>query len=354
MENQLNIWKHKKINFSNMEELFKKKIYSFKKKNIIFILKVIIKNSNIEFKLNHTNFENKPTGKKKIYINFFTKLIQKFKNLNCVLYIILNEHITADKYYIIKDNKNIKYKEKRKNKIIHKNKFYFELNEYPFFTIVKPPDSNLICLPDTMFLRNYSKWSRMSDKISLNKYINNIIKKSKFENKKDIFIFKSQYWKYQEIKLILKNNIIKNRNINNKFLPILNQIKNYKYFISTFLRWDTTYWQLLSNSVVFMITKLTDEILNTHPILCITFLHYYVKPYKHYIPIQLDKINETYEKYKNDNETLKKIALNSTNKINSLSYDKIIDDFGNVLKIYNNIYNNNIKSIKLIKINKNQ
>lgn len=344
MEKQLNIWKDKKINFSNMEELFKKKIYSFKQKNIIFILKVTIKNSNIEFKLNHTNFENKPTGKKKIYINFFKKLIEKFKNLNCILYILLNEHITADKYYIIKDDKNIKYNDKRKNKITEKNKFYFELNKYPFFTIVKPPDSNLICLPDTMFLRDYFKWSRMSDKISLNKYINHINKKSKFEKKKDIFIFKSQYWKYQEIKLILKN-IIKNKNINNKFLPIFNQIKNYKYFISTFLRWDTTYWQLLSNSVVFMITKLTDEILNTHPILYVTFLHYYVKPYKHYIPIQLDKINETYEKYKNENETLKKIALNSTNKINSLTYNKVLDDFGNVLKIYNNIYNNNIKSL---------
>jgi len=340
-----------------MEELFKKKIYSFKKKNIIFILKVTIKNSNIEFKLNHTDFENKPTGKKKIYINFFTKLIQKFKNLNCVLYIILNEHITADKYYIIKDNTNIKYDNKRNNEIIKNNKFYFELNKYPFFTIVKPPDSNLICLPDTMFLRDYFKWSRMSDKISLNKYINDINKKSKFEKKKDIFIFKSQYWKYQEINLILQNlilqNVIKNnkKNTDQTFISIDSQIKNYKYFISTFLRWDTTYWQLLSNSVVFMITKLTDQILNTHPILCITFLHYYVKPYKHYIPIQLDKINETYEKYKNDNETLKKIALNSTNKINSLSYDKVLNDFGNVLKIYNNIYNYNIK---LIKINKNQ
>ena len=36
--------------------------------------------------------------------------------------------------------------------------------------------------------------------------------------------------------------------------------------------------------------------------------------------------------------------------MNSLSYDKVLNDFGNVLKIYNNIYNNNIKSIK---INKN-
>ena len=90
-----------------------------------------------------------------------------------------------------------------------------------------------------------------------------------------------------------------------------------------------------------MITKLTDEILNTHPILYVTFLYYYIKPYVHYIPIQLNKINKTYKKYKNKTKKLKYIVSKSTKKMNSLSYDNIIDDFGNVLKIYNDIHNKN-------------
>jgi hypothetical protein len=353
MENQLKYWINKNINFSEMEELFNKKIYLFEEINILYILKVIINKNKLNFILNHEENElnKRAKNKKKIYIRFFEKIVEKYNHFNCCLYILLNDHITTDKYHI---NNNIYYDEKRKNDIINKNKFYFELNEYPFFTIVKPPDSNLICLPDTMFLQDYNEWSRLPNNKSLNKYINNINKKSDFKNKKDIFIFKSQYWKYQEINLILQNlilqNVIHNKNTDETFVSIKDQIKNYKYFISTFLRWDTTYWQLLSNSVVFMITKLTDEILNTHPILYITFLYYYTKPYVHYIPIQLDKINETYEKYKNETRKLKYIASKSTKKMNSLSYDKVLNDFGNVLKIYNNIYNNNIKSIK---INKN-
>jgi hypothetical protein len=90
-----------------------------------------------------------------------------------------------------------------------------------------------------------------------------------------------------------------------------------------------------------MITKLTDEILNTYPILYVTFLYYYIKPYVHYILIQLNKINKTYKKYKNKTKKLKYIASKSTKKMNSLTYDKIVDDFGKLLDIYNYIYNKN-------------
>ena len=54
--------------------------------------------------------------------------------------------------------------------------------------------------------------------------------KSKWENKENSFVFKSNYWKYCEIKNTIKKKI-KNINMDNNFLPIKDQIKKYKYFV---------------------------------------------------------------------------------------------------------------------------
>jgi hypothetical protein len=88
-----------------------------------------------------------------------------------------------------------------------------------------------------------------------------------------------------------------------------------------------------------MIEKLNDKTLNTHPILYHTFLSYYFKPNIDYIPIQLDKIDKISEKYKSKDDELKKIALNSTIKAKELTYEKIVNDFGNLLVEFSIIYN---------------
>ena len=335
MENQLNIWKNKKWNKKKMENIF----LSINELSInipLEIIKVSINNRKIKFFKNN-KYQNKRGSKLVILRKFLNDVLLKFSELECVFYLILNEHVTADKYFININDNNLIYSDSKIKKIDKANKIYRKINEYPFFSFVKPKDSNLICMPDTIFLNDYSKWSRSNNNIGLNDLIIKYNKKSRWENKKDSFIFKSNYWKYYEIKNTVKKKI-KNMNINNDFIPIKNQIKYYKYFIGTFLRWDTSYWQLLSNSPVFIINKINNKTLDTHPVLYKSFLSFYFEPYIDYIPIQLDRINKVYEKYKNKDDKLKKIALNSTMKTKELTYNKIVNDFGNLLLNFKKIY----------------
>lgn len=335
MENQLNIWKNKKWDKEKMNNIFLSE-NKLKNKSIEIIK---IKFCNKRFRIfKNNNYINKRGSKIVILRKFFHDVLKKNPNINCVIYLILNEHVTIDKYFI-NIEEDVIYNDTKIKKINEGNKTYNLLNEYPFFTIVKPPKSNLICIPDTIFLNNYSKWSRGNNKVSLIKEISMYNNESKWENKKNMFVFKSNYWKYCEIKKII-NECIKNKNVGRNYLKMKDQIKHYKYLIGTFLRWDTTYWQLLSNSPVFMIVKLNNKTLDTHPVLYHTFLSYYFKPNIHYIPIQLDKISEVNEKYKSKNHKLKKIAFNSTVKAKELTYEKIVNDFSKLLVEFNKIYNN--------------
>ena len=337
MEKQLNIWKEKKWNKEKMNNIFLSTNYLFE--NILLEI-IKIKFYNKKFKIfKNQKYENIRGSKILILKKFFNDVLNKFTNIDCIIYLILNEHVTSDKYFINNSKKDLVYDEKKIKKINKSNKLYNKLNKYPFFSIIKPSNSNLICIPDTIFLNDYSKWSRANNNIGLNDLIIKYNNKSKWENKENSFVFKSNYWKYSEIKNTIKKKI-KNINMDNNYLPIKDQIKKYKYFIGTFLRWDTTYWQLLSNSPVFMIEKINDKTLNTHPILCHTFLSYYFKPNIDYIPIQLDKISQINEKYTTKDDELKKIALNSTIKAKELTYKKIVNDFGKLLVEFSKIYNN--------------
>ena len=336
MEKQLDYWSNKKIYKKKMYELWKKKIYLYATVPL-FILKIRIRGENVKMKLNHPEDDDrgKARAKKEKYEKFFKDIVKVYNNLDCYVYLIVNDHVTTDKAYI---DKEVYYSEKKNAKIKRNNRFFEEINHYPFFSIVKPPHSNLICIPDAMFIQNYSKWSRVSN-LPLKDYVKKVNKTEKYnwKNKNNKFVFKSQYWKYKEINPIVSSKI-KNHDTTDKYLSIKGQIKN-KYLLGSFLRWDTTYWQLLSNSVLFIIDGIHDSTLNTHPYLYKSFLSYYFNPYEHYIPIKLSEIDKVNEALENKDNYLKKVSENATRKASKLTYEKVHTYFGRLLVKYNKIYN---------------
>lgn len=345
MDKQLDIWYNKKWNKICMDDIFlsNNKIY---KDKVLNIIKVIFKNKTFSIHKNtflQKNIKGGFISKIKILKNFFNKVINKYPEINCSIYIILNDHVTSDKYYINKTNINIEnfYDEEKIKNINNDNKIYNKLNNYPFFSFVKPEKSNFICIPDTIFLKDYSKNDR--DRNLTNNCIKNTLEKiqdyninSPWDKKNNNFIFKSEYSKYNEIKNIL--NKIKIVNCNDNYITIEKQIKSYKYFIGTFLRWDTTYWNFLSNNVVFMINDI-DNILYTHPILYKSFLSYYFEPYIDYIPFRLNNIEKVYNQYKNNEKYLKNMIEHSTKTAKELTFDRIVNEFGEMLLKYTKIYN---------------
>ena len=225
MDKQLDIWYNKKWNKICMDDIFlsNNKIY---KDKVLNIIKVIFKNKTFSIHKN-TFLQKKIKGgfisKIKILKNFFNKVINKYPEINCSIYIILNDHVTSDKYYINKTNINIEifYDEEKIKNINNDNKIYNKLNNYPFFSFVKPEKSNFICIPDTIFLKDYSKNDR--DRNLTNNCIKNTLEKiqdyninSPWDKKNNNFIFKSEYSKYNEIKNIL--NKIKIVNCNDNYI----------------------------------------------------------------------------------------------------------------------------------------
>ena len=155
MEKQLDYWSNKKIYKKKMYELWKKKIYLYATVPL-FILKIRIRGENVKMKLNHPEDDDrgKARAKKEKYEKFFKDIVRVYNNLDCYVYLIINDHVTTDKAYI---DKEVYYSDKKKTKIKRNNRFFEKINHYPFFSIVKPPHSNLICIPDAMFIQNYSK-----------------------------------------------------------------------------------------------------------------------------------------------------------------------------------------------------
>ena len=204
---------------------------------------------------------------------------------------------------------------------------YPALNKYPFFCVIKPINSNLFCFPDFMFINDYRYYTRTDlkhlemSKLPLQKEILKYNKKTSWEKKIKGMVFKSKNGKYKNFHNLNKYKFI---NSSPDFLSRKNQLK-YKYLLSTYIRWDTLYWNLLSNSLTFIYEDLNKNYE-------ITFYKYYLEAYKHYIPYTFDNIKKIYKKcLKYDENHITTIINNSTKLMLELTYDKIVNDFGNFL-----------------------
>ena len=305
-----------------MNSIFKKKIEIYYNK-YYHILKVVIKNKKIYFDDN--GLSSRWTNNVKYYFN----KILPYINFNIKIFILMNDHITCDKYV-----KN----EYEYNKF---NKNYLLLNKYPFFSFVKPKNSNFLLIPDAFFMLNYERKNRMKIKGNFISFLNNLNDKFKFETKKNTLLFKTNNTKYNKIKEVLSKKKIKNIEIctDNKFYDINKQYK-YKHFLGLFLRWDTSFYQLLSNSLVFIIDKIHKNSKETCHFSYINFLHLYLKDNIDYIQIILDEINE--KTFNIKLETIKSITNSSTQKITEMTYKKVQSDF--IKLIFNiNKYKNKVK-----------
>tara|TARA_Y100000992_G_scaffold81727_2_gene52042 strand:+ start:718 stop:1740 length:1023 start_codon:yes stop_codon:yes gene_type:complete len=338
MECQLDYWKGKKINKELMETLF---IYSPFRMH-----KFVIKGETI------TPTYHWHSKRQRAYtiLNFLKLIVKKYNNLNCTIYIrdgdftfekvvkddiirnldiiyndspVSNEHIRRIKELTERkwDPLNIK-KLRELSKIIDmKNMSKYYTIDNPFFCIYKDIMSNNICIPDHFFMQNYKKYNRVNNSVSYYQQVMSSNKKIKLKDKKNKAVFsgRDKYKKYNGLNRYEYVTTNPKRN--------MNQQLQYKFLIGTYSRWDTIYWQLLSNSVT-LIEENPREIL---------FYYYYLKPNIHYIPYNENNINNCV--CNNDEVFLDKISKESTNLMESLTFEKMIDEFGKLLLIYNEIYN---------------
>ena len=324
MEKQLEYWKNKSIDKEKMEFLFKNSPFR--------ISKYVIKNENVELICGW----HPKRYRASIFLIFLKKIVKVYNNLDCVIYISDSDRSFDQMAVDILYNPQYfdKFPEMRHVLPLLDNlKKYFDIknisdiysNNYPFFCIYKNINSNNICIPGPFFLRNYKIWGRGEIKSLYNVIISsNKQKKMNDKIKLAVFSGRDKYKKYNELEK--KNKYVTTTPKRNMY----EQLK-YKFLIGTYSRWDTIYWQLLSNSIT-LIDEKTKYIL---------FYYYYVKPKIHYLPYNNDNntIDNIIEKYDND-LILNNISNNSIELMKKLSYENIFHDFGKLLVEYNKIYNN--------------
>jgi len=288
----------------------------------------------IKNKLNHNNIERyyyieiknnklvsfiphkcqmKDTCRKEFYKLFLNIILSKFKLNDCFLIILASEN-----YY---------------NQYEKKSDYEF----FPIFLQQKYNWSNLLLIPDVFFICNYKESNRAKKckkEKSLHEQILNFNKNIKFEDKIDKIVFRSWNKKYFALGKIRSENT----DIVSKAggCPINHEGQHkYKYHLCLYQRWDTIYLNLLSNSIPVLIDNKDDKnsVFNYE-----TFYKYFIKEGEDYIHSDINNIEDTVKKIKNNESKYIDISDSWKNLETKLSYDNIIDNYGNFFVEYSKLF----------------
>jgi hypothetical protein len=303
----LNYWK--KNSFSKNLKEIKEKMNDNKVKRYYYIE---IKDNKIITFIPH-KCEIKDIKRKEILKFFFNKILSKFKLNDCFFFIIAKEN-----YY---------------NNYGKKNDF----EHFPFFVQQKYNWSDLLLIPDAFFLNDYSKSYRekkINPEKSLHQQILNFNKNIDYKDKIDKIVFRSWNKKYFPLGK-LKND---HANIVSKAggCPINHEGQHkYKYHLSLYQRWDTIYMNLLSNSIPIIVDNKNDKnsVFNYE-----TFYKYFIQEGVDYIHSDINNIEDTVKKIKNKESDYIDISDSWKNLETKLSYDNIIDNYGNFLVEYSKLF----------------
>jgi len=244
-------------------------------------------------------------GKKlKLFKDFVNKILNKVQLNDCFLVVFLCE------------NHNLK----------------LENELFPYFVIHRYLESNLLLFPDLFFLENYDFRNRLQDG-SLNKFIEDLNNETSFSEKKDKIIFRSWNRKY----FPLGKNRNEHYDINSQCggCPTPKEEQHlYKYHLALYQRWDTFYYNLLSNSLA-VIVRNTQEKYSAFNYE--TFYIFYIQDGIHYISCELQEVNSIIDKIiKLPN--IETIVENSVNLKSILSYENILNDYCQLFLEYSKMF----------------
>ena len=297
-------------NINTLEELYNLAVFR--------ITKLIIHNNKID--INYCPNISTNIFKKKGRIHRITEFIRKIiqdKQLSFTMYIYDQDE--AININLLQSNYN--YSIDLLLELLNK------INSLPLFVIYGNKYSNHILIPDHFILKGYDILGRIPGKsYPYNKYIskNDI----QIEDKINKIVFSGRT-KYKDIKKLHNGETI----LTNDYLNVKEQL-NYKFLLGTYQRWDTLYWQLISNSVVFLLNS--DYVL---------FYYYYFKKYKKenntklIIHVTEENVNDKFNQYKNKNKVLEDISKNQKEFTKKLTKDKLVEDYSSIIREYNKHFN---------------
>ncbi len=239
-------------------------------KNKEAALEITIKNGKITSKRLDPQFKE---NRKKHLENFIEKVAKKYPKIDTTIYCNVNDWSCP---------KDVRY---------------------PVFVMSGRKESRNFVIPDYLFLRDYSKKNgRNNDEEPQDKIIEKY-KKGDWNSKKSNCFFRAGTSKNKVIIRMFENHpYVDAKWSKDSFLTYDEMFQN-KYVISHFMRWDSIYFFLKSNILVFLYDGF-DALL---------WYHLFLEPNRHYIPFKTrEEFHDKYieiEKKPNDGKNIVKRSM---------------------------------------------
>ena len=288
----------------------KKQIYKNKKKysleelekevskNEFCSLKITISNENVKIDI----LGSKPVKRRrKDYLcNLIKKTVLKYNNINTTIFCNINDW-------------------SRKESI-----------DFPIFVYSAFNNTKNFVIPDYLFLQDYSKRNgRNSDNDTHDNMVLKFRNKIKFKDKMSKCFFRAGTSKNKVIlNMFSKNNFVDSEKTQNNFMPYEEMFK-HKYTISHYMKWDSVYFFLKSDILVFMYEGFN------------TYLWYdlFLEDNKHYLSFKTEEefMNKFNYIDNNPDIAIKMIKESSDICDELFTYENAIDYMGLLLLEYQKI-----------------
>jgi hypothetical protein len=198
--------------------------------------------------------------------------------------------------------------------------------EFPIFVMSGFYNSNNFIIPDYLFMRDFSKRSGRNND---NDTLDNIVQKYKngnWINKQSKCFFRAGTQKNKIIIDMFNNHpIVDARWSNDNFLTY-NEMYNYRYVISHFMRWDSIYLFLRTNIVVFLYQGFNQYL----------WYDLFLENDKHYVGFKTKEEFDIKIKFIENNPIIGQKIIKNANKISNLYFniDFAVEYVGNLLLKY--------------------
>jgi len=263
-------------------------------KNKQAAMKVIFKNG----KITVIRLDEKFKNNRKNYLEHFLKLVaKKYPNINTTIYCNVYDWGCHDD------------------------------KDYPFFTMSGFYGTKNFVIPEYLFLRDYDKRNgRNDDKEPMNKLIEKYRNINNWDDKISKCFFRAGTSKNKVIVNMFKNHPLVDAKWSRDSFLTYEEMFKHKYVISHYMRWDSIYFFLKSNIVVFLYNGFNQYL----------WYDLFLLPGEHYIPFNnLEEFNKKIEIVKNNDVYAQKIIRRGHEMCDTyFNIDFAVDYMGLLLQEY--------------------
>ena len=201
-----------------------------------------------------------------------------------------------------------------------------EDKEYPIFVMSAYKGTKNLIIPDYLFMRDYSKRNGRNNDEDPQDFIIHRYKKGDWINKKSKCFFRAGTSKNKVIIKMFENHPVVDAKWSRDGFLTYEEMFEHKYVISHYMRWDSVYFFLKSNILVFMYDGFNQYL----------WYDLFLKKDKNYLNFKTkEEFDEKYKSIEKDKKRAQNIIKNTNNTADTyFNYNFAIDYVGKLILKY--------------------